>query len=152
MSAICIIKGDGVDGIINFKQHDHNSPVIISGVINGLEMGKHGFHIHQFGDTTNGCISAGGHFNPFQHNHGAPYDEYRHLGDLGNIESNQDKKSIINIKDGAISLFGPNSIVGRSIVVHEKEDDLGRGGNQESKITGNAGARLGCGIIAISKI
>ncbi|KAM9995085.1 hypothetical protein ACTFIY_001269 [Dictyostelium cf. discoideum] len=152
MSAICVIKGDGVDGIINFKQNDNKSPVIISGVITGLKEGKHGFHVHEFGDTTNGCLSAGAHFNPFKKEHGSPNDENRHVGDLGNIESNQDKKSIINITDNIITLFGQNSIVGRSIVVHDKEDDLGRGNSQDSKITGNAGSRLGCGIIALSKI
>ncbi|KAN0019193.1 hypothetical protein ACTFIU_002395 [Dictyostelium citrinum] len=152
MSAICVIKGDGVDGIINFKQHDNKSPVVISGVITGLKQGKHGFHVHEFGDTTNGCISAGAHYNPFKKEHAGPNDENRHVGDLGNIESNQDKKSIINITDNIITLFGQHSIVGRSIVVHEKEDDLGRGNTPDSKITGNAGARLGCGIIALSKI
>nr|QNN89394.1 SOD [Spilarctia obliqua nucleopolyhedrovirus] len=54
--------------------------------------------------------------------------------------------------DNVISLFGPLSILGRSLVVHTDRDDLGLTDNPLSKITGNSGGRLACGIIAVCKI
>lgn len=116
--------------------------------------GEHGFHIHQLGDTTNGCMSTGPHFNPAGKTHGAPTDEERHAGDLGNITANADGVAVVDLRDAQIPLDGPNSILGRAVVVHELADDLGKGDHSEpgtqgktSKTTGNAGARLACGVI-----
>ncbi|XP_078343505.1 superoxide dismutase [Cu-Zn]-like isoform X2 [Oculina patagonica] len=111
----------------------------------------HGFHIHEGNDTTtDGCQSTGGHYNPFNKTHGGPQDQIRHVGDLGNLKA--DYMGVINTQliDHLISLVGPNSVIGRSFVIHQKPDDLGRGtgaAKNESLITGNAGARLGCGVI-----
>ena len=55
-----------------------DEPVHVKGEISGLEKGDHGFHIHEYGDYTNGCTSTGSHFNPFHKNHGAPIDEERY--------------------------------------------------------------------------
>lgn len=71
------------------------------------------------------------------------------MGDLGNIQANNDGIAEVFIKDLQISLSGPQSILGRAVVVHADSDDLGRGGHELSKSTGNAGARIGCGIIGI---
>jgi Cu-Zn family superoxide dismutase len=71
----------------------------------------------------------------------------RHIGDLGNVQTDGNGVVTVNIKDKLISLNGEHSILGRCLVVHEKPDDLGRGGDEESKKTGNAGKRLACGII-----
>lgn len=89
----------------------------MTGSVTGLKPGNHGFHIHQFGDYTGGCISAGGHFNPHKKDHGGPGDDERHAGDLGNVEADASGTVTVNIVDGQIPLTGPNTIVGRSVVV-----------------------------------
>lgn len=122
----------------------------MTGEVKGLSPGQHGFHVHEFGDNTNGCTSAGPHFNPYKKEHGAPNAAIRHVGDLGNIEADNSGIANINITDTLISLNGPNSIIGRTIVVHADVDDLGLGGHELSKTTGNAGARIGCGVIGFS--
>ncbi|KAK6141726.1 hypothetical protein DH2020_024528 [Rehmannia glutinosa] len=88
----------------------------------------------------------GPHFNPNGLTHGAPEDEVRHAGDLGNIVANAEGVAEATIVDSQIPLTGPNSVVGRAFVVHELEDDLGKGGHELSLSTGNAGGRLACGM------
>lgn len=107
-------------------------------------------HIHQFGDNTNGCTSAGPHFNPFSKTHGAPEDDNRHVGDLGNITTDASGVAKGSKKDLLVKLLGANSVVGRSVVVHSGTDDLGKGGNEESLKTGNAGTRPACGVIGLT--
>ncbi|AHD25605.1 sod [Choristoneura murinana nucleopolyhedrovirus] len=149
MKAICVITGD-VHGQVYFKQDGPDQPVKLTGYLLNLPRGLHGFHVHEFGDTSNGCTSAGEHFNPTRQNHGAPDAAERHVGDLGNVRSaGCSALTPIDISDNLISLFGPLSILGRSLVVHTHRDDLGLTDHPLSKITGNAGGRLGCGIIGM---
>ncbi|GMT18073.1 hypothetical protein PFISCL1PPCAC_9370, partial [Pristionchus fissidentatus] len=134
-------------GVVDFFQE--NAGVRLNGTINGLSAGLHGFHVHDKGDLSNGCLAAGPHFNPLMKNHGAPNASVRHHGDLGNIESPASGVTQIQLRDSYLSLNGPMSIIGRAIVVHEKADDLGLGGTEASRTTGDAGARYACGVIAI---
>ncbi|XP_041789739.1 extracellular superoxide dismutase [Cu-Zn]-like [Chelmon rostratus] len=99
-------------------------------------------HIHQFGDLSTGCDSTGGHYNPHNENHP------NHPGDFGNFDTQQGK--INAMIESEATLFGAVSAIGRAVVVHEKMDDLGLGGDPASLLNGNAGGRLGCCIIGIS--
>ena len=71
-------------------------------------------HIHEFGDNTNGCTSAGPHFNPFGKTHGAPTDQNRHAGDLGNIQTDENGVAKGTLTDSLVQLIGPHSVLGVS--------------------------------------
>ncbi|AEN04029.1 SOD [Helicoverpa armigera NPV strain Australia] len=150
MKAICSLSGD-ISGEICFSQESPLHLIKITGFILNLPRGLHGIHVHEFGDTSNGCTSAGEHFNPTGQTHGAPNATVRHVGDLGNVESfGINSLTEVNIVDNVMSLFGPHSILGRSLVVHTDRDDLGLTDHPLSRITGNSGGRLGCGIIGLT--
>jgi len=145
------LYGEKVSGVLALEQDAKGGATSITGTIKLLPTGKHGFHIHQYGDLSDGCKSSGAHFNPFNKQHGGPSDADRHVGDLGNLEAKDGTDTKINITDHLISLVGPNSVIGRAFVVHADEDDLGKGGHDDSLQTGHAGARLACGVIGITK-
>ncbi|KAJ2656137.1 Superoxide dismutase [Cu-Zn] [Coemansia sp. RSA 1200] len=151
--AVAVLKGDdaNVSGVVTFTQANESSPITVKAEINGLKPGSHGFHVHVYGDNTNGCTSAGPHFNPHGKTHGAPSDDNRHVGDLGNIVAPESGAAELEITDSQVSLFGEHSVIGRTIVVHADEDDLGKGGHELSATTGNAGGRLACGVIGITQ-
>ncbi|WP_437913767.1 superoxide dismutase family protein [Sorangium sp. So ce302] len=115
--------------------------------VSGAPKGKIAVHVHETGDcSAPDAKSAGAHYNPENHPHGLPDAAARHLGDLGNIEVKADgtgTHEIIaagaNLKQGA-----PNTFLGRAIIVHEKADDGGQP-------AGNAGGRIGCGVISQGK-
>ncbi|KAK2576314.1 hypothetical protein KPH14_005678 [Odynerus spinipes] len=140
-----------VKGDLTITQSVQNGPVKITGKLSGLSEGLHGFHVHEKGDLSEGCTSAGAHFNPENVTHGALEDTIRHVGDLGNIQANAEGEAIVDITDTVISLSGPNNIVGRALVVHSGEDDLGKGNSTLSLTTGNSGDRWACGVIGIVK-
>mmetsp|Transcript_70626 Transcript_70626/g.138822 ORF Transcript_70626/g.138822 Transcript_70626/m.138822 type:complete len:174 (-) Transcript_70626:297-818(-) len=147
--------GNECAGTVSFEQV--GDACTISWDITGLTPGLHGFHIHEKADFSDGCKSAGPHWNPHGKTHGAPGDEERHAGDLGNIEAGEDGTSKGSVVDSLIKLDGEFTVVGRSVMVHADPDDLGRGDNSEpgtngktSKSTGNAGARIACGEIMAS--
>jgi len=149
--ATVVLRGDSpVTGSVTFEQNSKTGPVRITGQLKGFEkLTKHGFHVHSLGDLTQGCASTGSHYNPYEKTHGAPVDATRHVGDLGNIQSDVHGVANIDITDSVVTLNGPLSILGRSVVVHAGTDDLGKGGDGESLKTGNAGARAACGVIGL---
>ena len=148
--AVVNIRGaNGIEGKLFIEEVELFS--IIQGRITGLPEGQHGFHIHQYGDLSNVCKSTGGHYNPHQKTHGAPGDKARHVGDLGNIVAGRTGIANVDIFDTQVRLNGPTSVIGRAFVIHKKTDDLGRGGDEGSLATGNAGSRLACGTIGIAK-
>jgi len=114
-----------------------------------MSPGLHGFHVHEKADFSDGCTSAGPHYNPLGQVHGAPTDEVRHIGDLGNVKADEQGNSKGEITDRFIKIFGEHSVVGRAFMVHADPDDLGKGGNDTSLTTGNAGARIACGEIKL---
>lgn len=147
----CLLKGNqGVSGVIRFEQVHGSVITRVYGEIRGLKDGNHGFHIHEWGDLSAGCESAGAHYNPFDSSHGSLTSYVRHMGDLGNIKST-DGFAIVNLFVPGLYLSGPYSIIGRSLIVHEDEDDLGLGMHPLSKTTGNSGARVACGVIGLAK-
>jgi Cu-Zn family superoxide dismutase len=147
VKAIAILKGDHeVCGRVIFIQ-DEFAPTTVDATFWNLSAGKHGFHIHEYGDSTNGCTSAGAHYNPHGKNHGGLGSLERHIGDMGNVVSNGDKETKYVITDDSISLTGQYSVIGRSCVVHRDEDDLGLGNFEDSLTTGHSGPRLACGVI-----
>ncbi|CAI4223167.1 unnamed protein product [Auanema sp. JU1783] len=151
--AVAVIRGENVTGTIWFKQDKESDPCVIEGEIKGLNPGDHGFHVHQYGDSTNGCLSAGPHFNPFGKTHGGPKEPIRHVGDLGNVTAGPDGVATFSIVDDQVKIHGVNSVIGRGLVCHAGVDDLGKGiGDkaEESAKTGNAGARVACGVIAVA--
>lgn len=142
------IKGD----VMFYQMIGHSDNVLIDINLNGLPSNMQlGFHIHEAGDLSESCKSACAHFNPYKQLHGGPKSDYRHVGDLGNIVTDSYGNCKMKFTDNMIKLNGENNIIGRSIVIHEKTDDLGMGGNSESLKTGNAGSRICCAVIGYSK-
>ncbi|RKO97517.1 hypothetical protein CXG81DRAFT_23060 [Caulochytrium protostelioides] len=149
--AVAVLRGDSnVTGTVTFVQDAPDGPTQVTYDVKGLTPGKHGFHVHQYGDNTNGCTSAGPHFNPTGVDHGAPDAAVRHVGDLGNIVADASGSVKATVTDKLIKLGGDHSVVGRTIVVHGGEDDLGLTSHEESKKTGNAGPRVACGVIGLA--
>lgn len=140
--AILVSKsGSDVTGTIELTQAE--GFVHVTGTVNGLTPGTHGFHIHQFGDLRdpNGQ-SAGGHYNPADVMHGGPESPEHHVGDLGNIEANDQGVATVDKRAEGLDL---HTVFGRSIVVHGGADDL------TSQPSGAAGPRVAVGVIAIAQ-
>jgi superoxide dismutase, Cu-Zn family len=137
--------GNKVTGTVTFTEVADG--VQVHAEIAGLTPGKHGFHVHEFGDCTAPDLSsAGGHFNPANKPHAAPDATERHVGDMGNVEADASGKAKLDYVDHEISLANDQrSAIGRSVVVHAKADDL------KSQPAGDSGARIACGVIGWAK-
>ncbi len=136
-------SGSKISGQATFTQTDGAVKVEVS--VKGFPPGLHGIHVHEKGEChPPDFMSSGGHFNPDNMPHGGPETPMHHAGDLGNIEVGADGtgKLVLTTKDLTVG-EGTHSVVGRSIMIHEKEDDL------KSQPAGNSGARIGCGVIKL---
>lgn len=163
VQAICRLRANPVmpiypdiTGVVIFTQritcYGHYSlqvKVSVTGLPADGNWTYHGFHVHESGDLSNGCTSMGSHYNPYNTMHGSQRDpaNRRHVGDFGNVVKDPYGNIQGAIFDNLASLVGSRSIIYRGIVLHQRQDDLGRGNDEESLRTGNAGPRLACCII-----
>ncbi|CAJ1930939.1 unnamed protein product [Cylindrotheca closterium] len=144
----------GVSGSLKITQDSESSSTVFEGQIRGLTPGqKHGISVCTYGDLSEGSASCGTSFNPFGKTHGAPKDDpsMRMVGDIGNIVADEAGNAEIKIEDSMVKLYGPHSVIGRSIVIFAGEDDGGKGGQEKSLTTGNPGPSVAFGVIGLSK-
>jgi superoxide dismutase, Cu-Zn family len=133
-------QGSTVKGTVQFTPA--KGGVLVTAHIEGLTPGTHGFHVHEKGDcSAPDGSSAGGHFNPGTQPHAARTAAARHEGDLGNIEANAKGIAEVKFVDAQLKLDGPEGILGKGVIVHEKADDF------TTQPTGNAGGRKACGVV-----
>ena len=137
---------DAIKGMAMFTAVNGGVKIVVD--VSGLKPGKHGIHIHEKPDLSDPkLLSAGGHFNPddADHKHAGPNDPKRHAGDLGNIEIDDNGHGHLDLTDDALTVEGPHGVVGHSIIIHEKEDDL-----KTQQPPGNAGGRVAGGVIVLA--
>ena len=141
------------DIIGNVKFIEEQNKIRIDVFISGLKPNSlHGFHVHEAGDLSDKCTSMCSHFNPYKMTHGCPGMKNRHVGDLGNLQTNNKGEAKYSFYDDFIKLRGTKAnIIGRGLIIHQDKDDCGQGGNAESLKTGNAGKRIACAVIGYSK-
>ena len=148
VNAVAVIQpGNGYNARGNVLFEQNGGEVIIKVNVSGLNSNSyHGFHIHEFGDIrSQDGKSAGGHYNPDGFPHALPPVKKRHAGSFGNLISDSNGNVDTTFTDDTFSISDQfNPVLGRSVVVHAKRDDGGQP-------TGNAGARIGFGVIGISK-
>jgi Cu-Zn family superoxide dismutase len=135
-------KGSKAFGEVTFEQAGDKVRVVV--FAQGLKPGQdHGFHIHEAGDCSSGDgMSAKGHFNPHGKPHGDPAKPDRHAGDLPSLKADKSGRAKLDVMVDAISIgSGAGNIVGRGMIIHADPDDY------KTQPTGNAGARLACGVI-----
>ena len=148
LRAIAVLHPTGdnkVSGTVTFIEEADG--VRVQADLAGLTPGKHGFHVHEFGDcTAPDLASAGAHFNPTNKPHAGPDTAERHVGDMGNLEADASGAAKLDYVDHEISLADDQrSVIGRSVIVHAKADDL------KSQPAGDSGARIACGVIGRAK-
>ena len=153
--AVCVINSTYTTKLHNIKKNIEGTVIFIQKEdyvsikidIKGLIKNHlHGFHIHESGDLREGCKSCCAHYNPNNQEHSGI--DGGHAGDLGNIKTDEYGNCKMTLRTDK---FIVNDILGRSIIIHEDEDDLGLGNFEDSKTTGHSGARIVCSLIGVSK-
>jgi len=134
-------SGSTVSGKASFTEA--HGGVLVEIEVHHAPPGWHAVHVHEKGDcSAEDASSAGGHFNPETKNHGSPHAPEHHAGDLGNMwVDEKGEGSHVLLMPGLTVQEGPASVRGRAIIVHAGVDDL------VTQPTGNAGGRIGCGVI-----
>ena len=115
---------DNIKGTVKFSEDLDNNQIKIDLNISGLTPNSlHGFHVHEAGDLTDKCTSMCAHFNPYGKTHGCPGLRERHVGDLGNIKTNNRGEAKYTFYDNVIKLRGTKcNIIGRGLIIHEDEE------------------------------
>lgn len=154
--AVCVLRGgenNVIQGVVYFSQMIGMNQMKITGEIQGLPTDRRfTIHVHEFGDLTNGPVSTGNRFNPERQVSGSSKDQGFYVSEeLGNLQVNQEGQAKIDVVDKRLTLFGPSSIIGRSVVIiDEKEEELPRVENEENKGSTTAPiTRLAAGVIGI---
>lgn len=152
IKAIAVFQGK-IKGSVIFTENLEKNSVYIDIQLSGLKKNAlHGFHVHESGDLSNHCESMCAHFNPYGKSHGCPGSKERHVGDLGNLQTDKNGNVHYQMEDHLIKLSGKKAnIIGRGLIIHADPDDCGLGNNEASKITGNSGKRIACSIIGYSQ-
>lgn len=153
MQAIAVFSDKKVRGTVRFSENAKTGLVDIDIDVEGLKKNaKHGFHVHECGDLTDGCESMCAHFNPYGKAHGGQDSKNRHVGDLGNLITDKDGCAKYRTSDHMIRLRGYTAnIIGRGLVIHADEDDCGLGVFSDSTTTGHSGKRIACAVIGQGK-
>lgn len=147
--AIAVFDQNGVGGVVRLERLPRGVGVDVK--LHGLPPGAHGLHVHEFGDVGGGCERCGPHYSPSGHrHHGGRQGSARHPGDLGNVVADAagQVRAAFVVPQTCL-----RDLLGRSLVLHAGEDDLGRGrgaARRESLLTGNSGARLACAVIGLA--
>lgn len=138
-------SGTNTQGTVTFSQH--GDEVMVKAEVTGLPPNSvHGFHVHEKGDCSSpDAMSAGGHFNPAGKPHGSISTPDHHAGDMPNLTADANGRAQAMFRLTGVTVApGPNSVVGRAVVVHTAPDDY------KTQPTGNSGGRIACGVIAKS--